>query len=127
MGIQSWLDNHPEPVGQHFYHADCRGLPPWRKVLLCASEKSLNDWWAALEIDWAGIAERQVENHDGQDFWTLILLDIDGYLFSKKRKWGWIKELTSRKIVDFTHWRKRDRFDEQFKILVRELRTDGRQ
>ena len=94
----------------------------WDKVILCASEHSLNSWWVENELDTAVEKERQLKEQ-GKDVLALIPLNLDGYLFEWEGPHG--AKLRKRLAADFTGWESDNaKFEEQFERVVKALKTE---
>ena len=64
-------------------------------------------------------------NARGHTVWSLIPLNLDGYLFGDLWQNGKAEQVKSRLAADFTGWkRNNDKFEREFERLVRALRTD---
>ncbi len=117
-GIRCWLDDHDLKPGDRILDGVADAIRLHDKILLCCSESSLNSWWVKDEIEKALERERK----EARDI--IIPLNLDGYLLD-----GWESGLAttirSRLAADFTGWEHDNaKFEEQFKRVVRALRTD---
>jgi uncharacterized protein YjbI with pentapeptide repeats len=124
-GIRCWLDEHQLlPVYPIMQFVD-RGIRLYDKVLLCCTESSLNSWWVKDEIKKAMQKERQLEQQRGKEVYSLIPLNLDGYLFSDEYESEFESVLKERLAADFTGWeRDNAKFEEQFERVVKALRTE---
>lgn len=125
-GIRCWLDDHQLLPGDKIYTEVDRGIRLWDKVLLCCSKESLQSWWVDNEIETAFEKEQQLRKDRGKEVLALIPLNLDGHLFSPECSNSKAAQVRSRLAADFTGWEADNRkFEEQFKRLVKALRTDG--
>ena len=122
-GIRCWLDEHQILPGDDIYaHVD-RGIRLWDKVLLCASEHSLNSPWVDREVDTAIEKEMRIRKDRGKQALAIVPLNLDGSLF----EWNGSHAATLRKRLapDFTGWESdNDKFEQQFENVVKALRAD---
>jgi uncharacterized protein YjbI with pentapeptide repeats len=123
-GIRCWLDEHQLLPGDNIYDEIDRGILIWDKVLLCASEKSLNSWWVDNEITIAFAKEQALWRERGKHVLALIPLDLDGYLLH-----GWqdgkAQQIKTRLAADFTGWEKdNDKFETEVARVIQALRAD---
>lgn len=124
-GIRCWLDEHQLLPGDDIYERVDQGIKLWDKVLLCASKDALTSWWVDNEIDAAFIKEQQLMKQRGQKVWSLIPLNLDGYLFSGKWERGTAGQVKTRLAADFTGWATdNDKFEQAFEHVVKALKTD---
>jgi hypothetical protein len=123
-GIRCWLDEHQILPGDDIYEQVDRGLRLWDKVLLCASEHSLNSWWVDREVDTAMEREMKLRKDRGKQTLLIIPLNLDGYLFEWEGKHA--AELRKRLAPDFTAWGSDDaKIDaQQLENVVKALRAD---
>lgn len=122
-GIRCWLDEKQILPGDDIYKKVDDGLKLWDKVLLCASETSLNSWWVEREIDRALEREMNLKKERGESVLSIVPLNLDGHLF----KWDHhhASALKKRLASDFTEWDINNaKFEEQFELLVKALRAD---
>jgi len=124
-GIRCWLDEKQLLPGHDLHDEVDRGIKLWDKVLLCASEASLNSWWVDKEITHTFAKERVLTERKGKKVRALIPLDLDGFLFD-----GWensdADEVRKRLAADFTGWETNNqKLQEQFERVLKALRTDG--
>lgn len=127
-GIRCWLDEHQMNPGDDIYEEIERGIRYWDKVLLCASENSLNSWWCDNELDTAFSKERDLmkSRPGGRQVKALIPLDLDGYLFSDDYHSGKKQKLKSRLAADFQGWEHDNGvFVQGVESVINALRTDG--
>ncbi len=125
QGIRCWLDEHQLLPGDDIYEQVDRGVKLWDKVLLCASEHSLKSWWVDKEINTAFVKEQRLYKERGSKVLSLIPLNLDGYLFSSAWQSGKAEDVKARLAADFTGWETNNaKFDEQFALVVKALRTD---
>lgn len=126
QGIRCWLDEHQLLPGDDIYERVDRGIKVWDKVLLCASESSLSSWWVDNEIDSAFRKEQQLTKQRKRKVWSLIPLDLDGYMFGDEWERGYSGQIKSRLAADFKGWETSNKiFEQAIPKLVKALKTDG--
>ncbi len=79
--------------GDDLHEAIEHGIRNWDKVLLCCSENSLTSWWVDNEIDKAFAKEQALMKERKNKVWSLIPIDLDGYLFE-----GWTSGKSSQVV-----------------------------
>lgn len=127
-GIRCWLDEKQMNPGDDIYEEIEHGIRYWDKVLLCASENSLNSWWCDNELDTAFAKERDLmkSRPSGRQVKALIPLDLDGYLFSDDYQSGKKQKLQSRLAANFQGWEYDNSvFVQGVEGVIKALRTDG--
>ncbi|MAU12654.1 MAG: hypothetical protein CL607_22725 [Anaerolineaceae bacterium] len=127
-GIRCWLDEKQMNPGDDIYEEIEHGIRYWDKVLLCASENSLNSWWCDNELDTAFSKERDLmkSRPGGRQVKALIPLDLDGYLFSDDYQSGKKQKLKSRLAANFQGWEHDNSvFVQGVEGVIKALRTDG--
>jgi len=125
-GIRCWLDEHQLLPGDDIFDKVADGIRIWDKVLLCASENSLNSWWVDNEIDSAFRKEQQLMKQRGKKVWSLIPLDLDGYMFSGEWENGKANQVKSRLAANFKGWDKDNAiFEAAFEKTVLALQAEN--
>jgi len=124
-GIRCWLDEHQILPGDDIYDEVDRGIKLWDKVLLCISENSLASWWVDNEINSAFRKEQQLMKQRKKKVWSLIPLDLDGYLLRGEWTRGMASQVKSRLAADFTGWESNnDIFNLALENVVKALQTE---
>lgn len=124
-GIRCWLDEHQLLPGDDIYERVDQGIKIWDKVLLCASKHSLTSWWVDNEIDTAFRKEQQLMKQRERKVWSLIPLNLDGFMFSGDWKRGIAGQVKSRLAADFTGWESsNDKFEQAFENVIKALKAD---
>ena len=102
--IAKWIDRHVRVAG---------------KLLLCASEASLQSDWVDEEIATAREGERDEKKE------IIIPLNLDGFILSDKYHGPHSALLRRRLAADFTGWEHDNaKFEAQFGRVVKALRAD---
>lgn len=123
--IRCWLDDHQMLPGDDPHERIQEGIRFWDKFILCASQKSLTSWWVDSELNRAFAKEQVLTRERGRKVHGLILLDLDGYLFSGAWQSGKSEEIRARMVGDFKDWKKDPvKFEYEFERLVKALRSD---
>ena len=123
-GIRCWLDEHQILPGDDIYAEVEKGLKLWDKVLLCASENSLNSWWVERELDRAFKREMELTQKRGKPVLSIIPLNLDGHLFEWDHAHASV--LQKRLASDFVGWEAdNSKFEATFENVVMALQTDG--
>jgi len=120
QGIRCWMDEHEILPGDDIYAEVEKGLKWWDKVLLCASEPSLNSWWVEREIDRAFKREMDLTKKRNEPVLSIIPLDLDGYLFQWDHHHA--SSLQKRLAANFVGWEKDSSiFDDTFQYVLKAL------
>jgi len=124
-GIRCWLDEHQILAGDRIHDQINRGIRVWDKVLLCASEASLTSWWVDKEVNAALKKEERLSKQRGTGVYSLIPLNLDGYLFTDQWESGWQEEITGRHAPDFSGWSEDNaKFERELEKVIAALRAD---
>jgi nucleotide-binding universal stress UspA family protein len=124
-GIRCWLDEHEIEPGEPIMKAIDRGIRLWDKVLLCCSETSLNSWWVKDEIKKAIRKERDLEKERGKEVYSLIPLNLDGYLLSDEYRSELDSVLKERLAPNFVGWESdAAKYERELERVVKALRTE---
>lgn len=123
-GIRCWLDEHQILPGDDIYAEVEKGLKLWDKVLLCASEISLNSWWVEREIDRAFKREMELTKKKDKSVLTIIPINLDGHLFEWDHAHA--SALQKRLASDFVGWETdNSKFEASFEGVVKALKAEG--
>ena len=122
-GIRCWLDEHQIQPGDDIYAEVEKGLKLWDKVLLCASESSLQSWWVERELDRAFKREMDLTKLRKKPVLSIIPMNLDGYLFNWEHPHA--SALQKRHAADFVGWENdNSKFGTSFENVVKALNTD---
>lgn len=103
-GIRCWYDEHSMKAGDDIYEAIDAGIKASDKILLCCSRSSLTSWWVDSEINRVFAKERKrMRDLEKKDF-SLIPLDLDGYMFSEEWQNAKKADLHTRRAANFNNW-----------------------
>lgn len=127
-GIRCWLDGKQAHPGDYFYEEIERSWRYYDKVLLCCSKTALMEkWWVDYELNRAVNKEDVLIAAGYMKGFSLILADLDGYLFSNEDTNSKAEQLRSRIVADFKGWEQDNAiFERGVKHLVHALRTDSK-
>ena len=124
-GIRCWLDEEDAKLGVPISRNIEKGIQLTDKFLLCCSKESLNSGWVNFEIDLALHREQTLRMQTKSDVWRIILLDLDGYLFSPAYS-GQALRIQERLAGDFTGWKTdSDKFDAQVARVIKAIRIES--
>ncbi len=98
-GIRSWLDAKPSVIATPAARLTDR-------VLLCASRTSLNSTWIDEEVANTLRKEEVLYEQYNQRYWTLIPLDVDGYMHGADFRSPNKVHLLSRLKGNFAGWQR---------------------
>lgn len=98
MGVRCWLHEHQIEKNVDFYHALQLGVRPDHRVIVIASNTSLQSWWIESELQTALAKELLLD--DGQR--TLLVMDIDGALANEQLDMGLRERLSNYPHHDFS-------------------------
>jgi hypothetical protein len=79
-----------------------RGIRLWDKVLLCASQHCVTNWWVDDEISRAFDKGQRLMKERGEKVVALIPFNLDGYLLSGKWKSAKATQVKQRRAADST-------------------------
>jgi hypothetical protein len=96
-GVRSWLDAKPSAIATPAARL-------WDRVLLCASRTSLSSNWINDELNNALGKEETLYEQFNQRVWTLIPLDVDGYMHGAQYRSPNKVHLLSRLKGNFAGW-----------------------
>lgn len=96
-GVRCWMDTKPSAIA-------VPAARLWDRVLLCASRKSLNSAWINDEITNALGKEETLYEQYNRRMWSLVSLDVDGYLHSAEYRSPNKVHLLSRLKGNFVGW-----------------------
>ncbi|MEK7676286.1 MAG: toll/interleukin-1 receptor domain-containing protein [Verrucomicrobiota bacterium] len=124
-GHRCGLDEHQLLPGADLHEGIARRIRLCDKVLLCASNVSLTNWWADGASNRAFQKEAQMMKERGKKVLALIPLNLDGFLFSADYRSAKKAEIQSCVAANFVGWETdKARFDRELKKLIRALWTD---
>jgi uncharacterized protein YjbI with pentapeptide repeats len=127
-GIRCWLDEHQMQPGDDLHDAIAEGIRLWDKVLLCSSKASLTSWWVDNEIDNALQKEQKLMSERGKKVYSIIPLDLDGYMFEPAYESGKKAQLLKRLAADFKGWKTdNDKFEAGLERVIKALKLGGRE
>ena len=124
QGIRCWLDEKQLLPGDNIYKGVDLGIRLWDKVLLCASEDSLNSEWVDDEITHAFAKEKRLSKEQGKKVLALIPLDLDGHIFEQ---WKHSKKdlIMERLVADFQGWEADNgKFEREVERVIQALQAD---
>jgi hypothetical protein len=124
-GIRCFIDEHAILPGDSLLDAVDRGIKVWDKVLLCCSKASLTSWWVDHEVNLAFQKEAKLTKERGHKVYSLIPLNLDGYLLTDTYQSGLKGEIVSRQAPDFTGWKRSNaKFERGMEHLIQALQTE---
>jgi hypothetical protein len=127
-GIRCWLDDHQILPGDDLHDAIADGIRKCDKVLLCASKAALTSWWVEEEIDNALQKEQEMTKERGKKVYSIIPLDLDGYMSDPEYESGKRAQLRKRLAADFNGWDKDiAKFEAQLEKVIKALKLGGRE
>lgn len=97
----------PTCLGMTSWTRSAAAIRLWDKALLCCSKDSLSRWWVDNEITVALAKEEQLTKQRRHKMRALILLNLDGHIFSGEWQTGKAEQVRSRLAADFTGWERR--------------------
>ena len=104
-GIYAYLDTREFIPGDFIREGIQTGVLQQDKVLLCASQNSLQgSFWVDEEVTTTLQKEERVRRETGNKVSLLIPIDLDGFLFSDECKTAVKAQLISRIVADFRGW-----------------------
>ncbi|MFN0195733.1 MAG: pentapeptide repeat-containing protein [Planctomycetaceae bacterium] len=113
-GLRCWLCEKAENPADATDPQYFRSEHLWEKIIFCASSHSLGAPWGEKEIAQCFDKEKRYSKDQGHEIISLVVLNLDGYLFGGNWKSPHVKEVGTRIVADYAGWRRSpQKFEEE--------------